>query len=96
MNIENFYMTPQEFADLIVETLQESNYFKKDQKAHPVDIEAAFSTVAFAIASGIDAIARKNIRSNSYSFNLESHNINNFSEWKKQNNDKGVKENVPD
>ena len=90
MNIEKFFMTPQEFADIIIETMHEGNYFKKDQKAHPVDLEVAFSAAAFAIAMGIDAIARKNIKSNPYNFNLDSHNISNYSEWKKQNNDKDV------
>ena len=96
MNIENFFMTPQEFADLIVDTLHDSNYFSRDQKAHPIDIEAAFSSVAFAIASGIDAIAKKNLKPNHYTFNLNTHNVNNYSEWKKQNNEEGVKTNAFD
>lgn len=96
MNTEKFYMTTREFADLIVQTLEESNYFKSDQKLHPMDIEAAFSTVSFAIASGIDAVIKKHIKTNSYNFDLSSHNINNYSEWKKQNNDKDVKSNAFD
>ena len=54
-----WYLTPQEFADIIVDSLESNNYFKRDEKAHPVDIEAAFSTTASAVATAIDAIGRK-------------------------------------
>jgi hypothetical protein len=54
-----WYLTPQEFADIIVDSLEDNNYFKRDEKAHPVDIEAAFSTTASAIAHAIDAIGKK-------------------------------------
>lgn len=54
-----WYLTPQEFADIIVDSLEENNYFKRDEKAHPVDIEAAFSTTAVAIAHAIDAVGKK-------------------------------------
>ena len=54
-----WYLTPQEFADIIVESLENNNSFKRNEKAHPVDIEAAFSTTASAIATAIDAIGKK-------------------------------------
>lgn len=54
-----WYLTPQEFADIIVDSLESNNYFKRDEKAHPVDIEAAFSTTASAVATAIDAIGKK-------------------------------------
>ena len=54
-----WYLTPQEFANIIVDSLEDNNYFKRDEKAHPVDIEAAFSTTATAIAHAIDAIGKK-------------------------------------
>ena len=54
-----WYLTPQEFADIIVDSLESNNYFKRDEKAHPVDIEAAFSTTAVAVAHAIDAIGKK-------------------------------------
>ena len=54
-----WYLTPQEFASIIVDSLEDNNYFKRDEKAHPVDIEAAFSTTATAIAHAIDAIGKK-------------------------------------
>lgn len=126
MEINKFYMTPQEFADVVVQTLHDGGYFKKDQKAHPSDIETAFSSAAFAVASGMDAIVRKNVKKNNnytftpastatnvasslgekidalvnksaeelkkkgedlknkYTMDLSSHNIDNYSEWKKQ------------
>jgi hypothetical protein len=48
-----WYVTPQEFADLIVLTLDENDYFKSNEKAHPQDIETMFSVTAKAIADGI-------------------------------------------
>jgi len=84
-----FYMTPQEFADLIVDTLEDGNLFKRDQKTHPIDLEASFSTVAFAIANGIYAISKKYDKTYQYNINLSSHNIDNYSEWKK-NKDNNV------
>ena len=54
-----WYLTPQEFADIIVDSLENNDYFKRNEKAHPVDIEAAFSTTASAIATAIDAIGKK-------------------------------------
>lgn len=49
----NFYMTTQEFADLVVEALHEQNYFKHDDVAHPGDIAIAFSTVGETIGTAI-------------------------------------------
>ena len=54
-----WYLTPQEFADIIVNSLEDNNYFRRDEKAHPIDIEAAFSTTASAIAHAIDAVGKK-------------------------------------
>jgi hypothetical protein len=54
-----WYLTPQEFADIIVNSLEDNNYFKRNEKAHPVDIEAAFSTTASAVAYAIDAVGKK-------------------------------------
>ena len=126
MEIEKYYMTPQEFADTVVQILEDSNSFKKNQKAHPVDIEVAFSSAAFAVASGIDSLIKNNKSTfssnnyrytppfdptnpsvgkklddlvnkgmdelkkkgeeikNKYTVSLNSHNVNDYSEWKKQ------------
>lgn len=54
-----WYLTPQEFADIVVESLEENNYFKRDELAHPGDIEAAFSTTASAVAHAIGAVGKK-------------------------------------
>lgn len=54
-----WYLTPQEFANIIIDSLEDNNYFKRDEKAHPIDIESAFSTTATAVAHAIDAIGKK-------------------------------------
>lgn len=54
-----WYLTPTEFAEIIVTSLEENGYFKHNEKAHPSDIEAAFSTTASAIATSIDYIGKK-------------------------------------
>ena len=45
------YMTTRELADLIIQALDEQNYFKTDEVAHPHDIAIAFSTVAETIGT---------------------------------------------
>lgn len=45
------YMTSRELADLVVQALDEQNYFKVDEVAHPHDIAIAFSTVAETIGT---------------------------------------------
>ena len=45
----NLYMTPREFADLVVEALEEQHYFSEGDVAHPYDIAVAFSTVGETI-----------------------------------------------
>jgi hypothetical protein len=52
--VSNLYMTTEEFAAMIVDTLDEQNYFKKGTKNHPVDIVIAFVSTAETIASTID------------------------------------------
>jgi hypothetical protein len=47
----NLYMTTREFADLVIEALDEQNYFKDDEAAHPEDISHAFCTIAQTIGS---------------------------------------------
>lgn len=54
-----WYMTTQEFADLVVETLEETGYFKKTDLSHPEDIVIAFTTTAEAIAKGAGFAGRK-------------------------------------
>ena len=50
----NLYMTPVEFSNLIVEVLDEQNYFKKNEAAHPADICVAFSSAAETIGKAMD------------------------------------------
>jgi hypothetical protein len=51
--MSNLYMNTTEFAALVVNALDEQNYFKRDQNAHPGDIAIAFSTVAETIGSAM-------------------------------------------
>ena len=48
----NYQMTVQEFADLVTNTVYDCGYFQKGELAHPEDIEAAFTSVATAVAKG--------------------------------------------
>lgn len=48
-----WYVTPQEFADLVVETMEEIGYFKADEFHHPEDIVITFQTVSEALAKGM-------------------------------------------
>lgn len=49
----NLYMNTREFADLVINALEEQNYFKKDDVAHPQDIAYAFSTVGETIGTAM-------------------------------------------
>ena len=51
--MSNLYMTTEEFAAMIVDTLDEQNYFKKGSKNHPGDIVAAFTTTAETIGTAM-------------------------------------------
>jgi hypothetical protein len=49
----NLYMTTKEFADLVITALEEQNYFKKNDVAHPLDLAYAFSTVGETIGTAM-------------------------------------------
>ena len=46
-------MTTQEFADNVVQLLDEQGYFKKGERVHPEDIVIAFGTTAESFARGV-------------------------------------------
>jgi hypothetical protein len=52
--MSNLYMTTEEFAAMIVDTLDDQNYFKKGTKNHPADIVAAFVTTAETIGAAME------------------------------------------
>lgn len=58
-NKPEWYMTTQEFADLVVRSLEVTNHFNKDERVHPEDIVAAFVTAAETIAIGAGAAGKK-------------------------------------
>lgn len=49
----NLYMTTEEFASMVVDALDEQNYFKRGDIAHPQDIAYAFSTVGETIGAAM-------------------------------------------
>jgi len=52
--MNNLYMTTEEFAAMIVDSLDDQNYFKKGTKNHPADIVAAFTSTAETIGAAIE------------------------------------------
>ena len=64
------YMTVNEFANLVAETVYERGFFKPGDRNHPEDIEAAFTTVATAVARGATYAIKKMV-SNNYQTNVE-------------------------
>ena len=54
----SWYMTTKEFADQVVQLLEELNYFQKDERVHPEDIVAAFTTTAESFARGVGVAGR--------------------------------------
>lgn len=57
--LPDYYMTPEEFASVILDSLEESNYFKRNEKAHPEDICISFVTQAEAVAKGAGFVIKK-------------------------------------
>jgi hypothetical protein len=55
----NYYMTVDEFAKLVAETVYECGYFKPGDLNHPEDIEAAFTSTATAVAKGATFVCQK-------------------------------------
>lgn len=59
LELPKWYMTTEEFATLVVDSLEEQNYFKKGERAHPEDIVIAFTSTAESIAKGAGFMVRK-------------------------------------
>lgn len=58
-NTPAWYITTQEFADNVVNLLDELNYFKREERVHPEDIVAAFGSMSEAFARGAGVAGRK-------------------------------------
>ncbi len=52
--MNNLYMTTEEFAAIIVDSLDEQNYFKKGTKNHPSDMAVSFISTAETIAATME------------------------------------------
>lgn len=58
--MSNMYMTTEEFAQMIVDILDEQNYFKKGTRHHPYDLAVSFTTVGETIGQAMEwAIKRE-------------------------------------
>jgi hypothetical protein len=71
----NLYMTTREFADLVVEALNEQKYFKHDEVAHPQDIAYAFSTVGETIGSALYWAIKQEHESNKKNAVMQTGNL---------------------
>ena len=58
--MKELYVTTTEFAALIVNCLDEQNYFKRDVAAHPEDIANAFTTIGQTIGSALEWAIKTN------------------------------------
>ena len=68
------YMTVDEFANLVTQTVYECGYFKPEDRNHPEDIEAAFTTVATAVARGATYATSKMVKNN-YKITINTNTI---------------------
>lgn len=55
----DWYMTTEEFAELVVHSLEVTHHFKRGERVHPEDIVSAFVTAAETIAIGAGAAGKK-------------------------------------
>ena len=58
----NLYMTTREFADMVIDALDEQSYFKKDDVAHPQDIAYAFSTVGETVGKAMEWAIKQEVQ----------------------------------
>lgn len=61
MSVTGYYVTPEEFAEVVVSVLDQTGYFKRGLPSHPEDIVIAFTTTAEAVAAGMGYIIRKRL-----------------------------------
>jgi hypothetical protein len=59
-NYQDYLMTPEEFAEMVISIMHEQNCFDRSRDYHPEDIEAAFSQIAYAVAKGISHLSIRN------------------------------------
>lgn len=77
-NVPDWYLTVDEFARLVADTVYECGYFKREDRMHPEDIEGAFASTATALSRGISFAGVKSGRKVSYNFvDTKSTNVQN-------------------
>lgn len=52
-----WYLTPTEYASIIVDAVEACGYFGRNDKAHPEDLEIAFDVVSKTVALSIAHVA---------------------------------------
>jgi hypothetical protein len=52
-------MTPEEFVNVVLDSMEELNYFKRNERAHPEDIVISLVVQAEAVAKGAGFIIQK-------------------------------------
>lgn len=55
----DYYMTPEEFVNVVLDSMEELNYFKRNERAHPEDIVISLVVQAEAVAKGAGFIIQK-------------------------------------
>ncbi len=73
-NVPDWYLSVDEFARLVADTVYECGYFKQGDRVHPEDIEGAFTCTTTAVARGIAFAGAKSGRKISYA-PVDSQNI---------------------
>ena len=68
-------MTTTEFAALVVNALEECNYFKKNERHHPGDICASFATVSETLGVALSWAISKNYELSEKKAMMESSDI---------------------
>lgn len=53
-----WYITPSEYAGLIVDSLEDNNFFKRNQKYHPDDICSAIESISKCIALSLSFVGK--------------------------------------
>jgi hypothetical protein len=83
-NYDDYLMTPEEFADVVVATMHDQDLFHRNTKYHPEDIEAAFSQIAYTVAKSISHLSiRNNVKDKNISINTNEDVYSRYSEWKR-------------
>jgi hypothetical protein len=63
-----WYVTPQEFLDIVLQSIVDTSYFSLDDKAHPEDIACSVSSIMPAVVNALEHFQKKNNDTNKKAF----------------------------